>query len=150
MKFYAVYQHSNSMLSLKSTFESRAENGGVCCCFPDLESRTNLRNRSNFEILSNSPTPSKLIQTIDTIRKRLKLKQQWLAQAAWHYQLRHLQELLICRTIINKWPKSWRCNLCTDSIVLQLGDVTVMMSLKNYNNLILGNLDCPGPLNRPL
>jgi hypothetical protein len=70
------------MLSMNSTFESRAENRGVCCG-SDSESRNELRNGSDFEILSDSPTPSRLIQTIDTIRKRLKLKQQWLA---WHYQ----------------------------------------------------------------
>jgi hypothetical protein len=37
----------------------------------------------DFEILFDSPTPSRLIQIIDTIRKRLKLKRQWLV---WHNQ----------------------------------------------------------------
>ena len=45
----------------------------------------------------------------------------------------------------------------TDSDVLQLGDVHVTLTLKTYNNLILGNRDCPrlttncliGPYNQP-
>jgi hypothetical protein len=44
----------------------------------------------------------------------------------------------------------WRCNLCTDSDILQLDNVTVMMSLKNYNNIILGDHDCPRPTTNPL
>ncbi len=72
------------MLSLNSTFESRCENRGVCFG----SDRTDLRNGLNLDCNTlrqseSCPTPSRLIQTIDTISyiisKRLKLKQQWLA-----------------------------------------------------------------------
>ena len=58
MNYYEVFQNSNAMLFLISTFVFRAENQGVCCG-SDLESRTELRNFS--------PIP---IQSTDWILKR--------------------------------------------------------------------------------
>jgi hypothetical protein len=37
-----------------------------------------------------------------------------------------------------------------DSDILQLDNVTVTMALKSYNNIILGNRDCPRPTTNPL
>ena len=74
-----VFQYSNAMLFFIPTFVLRAENEGVCCG-SDLVAQDGSAQRIRFW---NTPTPSRVLQTMGTICKNLKLKQQCLA---WHYQ----------------------------------------------------------------
>ena len=65
-----VFQYSNAMLFLISSFVLRAKNRGICCG-SDLESQTELRIGLDLK-----NTPLNVLQTMDTNCKRPKLLEQ--------------------------------------------------------------------------
>ena len=79
MNFNEVYQYSNSILSFNSTCVLRAENRHFVVALTWSLGRI----CATDWILKYTPTPSRLIQTTDTIHKRLKIDEQCLA---WDYQ----------------------------------------------------------------
>jgi hypothetical protein len=76
MNFNEVYRHSNSILSLNSTCVLRSENRHFVVALTWSPGRI----CATDWILKYTPSPSRLIQTTDTIHKRLKLDEQCLAR----------------------------------------------------------------------
>jgi hypothetical protein len=74
MNFYEVYQYSNSILSFNSTCVLRSENRH----FVVVLTWSLGRMCATDWILKYTPTASRLIQTTDTIHKRLTLDEQCL------------------------------------------------------------------------